>query len=100
MAPTDIAIIVEITIVAGGCHADVCHGEYLLQLLLCPFVIGVGFCDTDVPRLAFAVLTFSYHFAADVHEVVLAAFVVQQLRDDVTGLPFRHSSTVNLNPRV
>ena len=73
------------TVVAGSCEAsrsDSC--DNLFKLGVCSGTVILRSDNANAPIPPLRVLSFRYHFAADVYHIVRYAFAVEQTRDYVT----------------
>ena len=76
---------IEITVVAGSCESQPFRQLHnLFKLGVCSSTVILRSDNANAPIPPLRVLSFRYHFAADVYHIVRYAFAVEQTRDYVT----------------
>ena len=92
-----LAVVIEIPVVAGGCHSNICGLHNSLDLVPLAGHIIYRASDTYPPRRSLGVVTLGYDLTAYIHQIIPAPVAHQQIGNHVTTLPFGYSSGIHLN---
>ena len=68
--------VVEVAVVAAGCHRDIAYADYILDSLIGVERIIRWLVDSDAPRLQFLAVAVNHDFSTYLyHEVLNALFL-------------------------
>ena len=89
-----LALVVEVAVVATGSHRLVGDVEHRLQLVALQQWVVSRFGDANLPGHAFLANTSCYNLSANLHHVVVDAFLFQQTRYSIHTVAFGNGRAV------
>ena len=93
-------LIVEVAIVAAGCHGYIRDIEHRLQFLVGVQRVFGRFVHADAPRLLFLVDTLGDYLASYLYHIVVDAFLAQQSCHYVTTVSLGYGRAVEHDARI